>query len=167
MVVRKSYFDKLSIFDGSVNSPPSVPSCEPKFLASVFNTPDRTIELCYTLGMKAVISLVLRTLILPLSLFISVVPLTRNFDPFLEGGSYFGIKGLPIPYTYQTFPTFPTNQNSYLFALDFFICFLALNVVLDVWYEKKFILRNFIFILILSLLISLVAFFLVPAIGFS
>jgi len=127
------------------------------------------MELCYTLVMKAAISLVLRIITLPLSFFLSLVPLTSHSNQFIYP-PYSGIKGLPIPYSYsssQPFPIFPTSGAGYIFAIDFFICFLLLNTILDIWYEKKFVLRNFILIVALSAITSLFLFILCSALAIN
>lgn len=73
-------------------------------------------------------SMLLRIIILVVAFVLSSITISKV--PGTDLGSQ-GLKGVPIPYDYATYPTFPSSQNNLLYAVDFFFWIIILNLAIN------------------------------------
>lgn len=92
--------------------------------------------------------------------------LTLSKETGIDFG-YQGLKGLPIPYDYAWFPTFPSSQNNLIYAADFFFWIIVLNFVINFVYlrnsnkdlgiSKRLFTKEFFYTLVFSVILFMVS----------
>ena len=55
---------------------------------------------------------------------------TISKQPGIDFG-YQGLRGLPLPYEWVWYPTFPGSQNNLIYAVDFFFWVIVFNLAIN------------------------------------
>ena len=123
----------------------------------------------FTTAARSTPSLSLGRISLSLSLTCSLVVALVLSNLVLSSGSGMGFgtqgtRGLPVPYQYTDFTTFPYSQNNWLYALDFFFWIVLLNLGINYYQLRKakkpkgkLIDKEFMAMLIVSVILFLVS----------